>query len=139
MPTGSPFESTSLGDIVATLPLIALGVVIMWLTLAVSLPGAEAGQGPAGAARVPHALQSQPSFAGASGQLVIIAVPDERVAATAGMFAAESAFRALIGEPERQAVVVGAPDDAAAEQVAQALREDFGQFSALSFGAVIVH
>ena len=144
---GATSARNNRSDVLATLPLVALGAVLVWLAFARGAFEPEIdGSSPASKASSPErttamavALSSHPLVAPLETPfLYIIVFPPERVAAITALLAAESILRGALGEPVRRAELVGAAHADAAEALAIAFGTDFGTFPDLGFGAVIV-
>ena len=142
---GATSARNNRSDVLATLPLVALGAVLVWLAFARGAFEPEIdGSSPASKASSPErtaamALPSQPFVAPLETPFVyIIVFPPERVAAITALLAAESILRGALGEPVRRAELVGAAHADAAEALAIAFGTDFGTFPDLGFSAVIV-
>ena len=144
---GATSARNNRSDVLATLPLVVLVAVLVWLAFARGAFGPEMdGSSPASKASSPErtaamtvALPSQPFVAPLETPfLYIIVFPPERVAAITALLAAESILRGALGEPVRRAELVGAAHADAAEALAIAFGTDFGTFPDLGFSAVIV-
>ena len=148
---GATSARNNRSDVLATLPLVVLVAVLVWLAFArgafeENVAGSRqtntgATVSPSVATTVPaQSLVPAKSFVEPSGPpfLHVVVFPPERVADVTALLAAESSLRAALGEGRREAAVIGAADAAEAERIAVTITTLFGSIPGVRLNAIAV-
>lgn len=141
----------NLSDVLATLPLVVLAAVLVWLAFArggfeedvTGSPQTNTGAtgSPPVATTVPaqSLVPAQPLVASSSPPFLhIVVFPPERVAEVTALLAAESNLRAALGEGRREAAVIDAADAPEAERIATFIIADFGSLPGVRLNAIVL-
>ena len=138
-------------DVLATLPLVVLVAVLVWLVFArgafeENVAGSrqtntDATVSPSVATTVPaqSLIPAQPLIASSGPPFLhIVVFPPERVAELTALLAAESTLRAALGEGRREAAVIDAADAVEAERIAATITTLFGSIPGVRLNAIVV-